>query len=306
MPTQNDFNIVKAPGLYHYDGGLFNAPSGSPNFRSIELGSSNRYSQIAMPWDADQMFFRRKQDTTFTTWREVIHNGNIGSYTYTKTEVNNALALKYSQASGSILENQIIAIQTALHENYYLKAETLQIFNSGLALKQDTLIFPLEGTSEGWGLISSDNVVRRLSGGNNIQVQGVLDLQSPGTITEIKVSLTTNPTITGNLTVNGNLNTEASNWILGFVNGTATPPTFTDLGGFVKNVTVARDAGNVYTISWDTAHPKSTNYGINLTPIGNGSTPRIRVYPPGGTNFQIICTTSGSFQQANFMITIFK
>ena len=81
MPTQNDFNIVKAPGLFQYDGGLSNAPSASLNFRSIELGSSNRYSQIAMPWDADQMFFRRKQDTTFTTWREVIHSGNIGAYT---------------------------------------------------------------------------------------------------------------------------------------------------------------------------------------------------------------------------------
>ena len=106
--------------------------------------------------------------------------------------------------------------------------------------------------------------------------------------------------------MNGNLNTEASNWILGFVNGTATPPTFTDLGGFVKNVTVARDAGNVYTISWATPHPKSTSYAINLTPIGNGATPRIRNYPGADTSFQIICTISGSFQLANFMVTVFK
>ena len=213
--------------------------------------------------------------------------------------------MKYSQASGSILENQIINIQTALNDNYYLKAETLQIVNAGLALKQDTLIFPLEGTS-GWGLISSDNVVRKLIGGNNIQVQGVLDLQSPGTITDISVSLTSNPTITGNLTVNGNLNTEASNWILGYVNGLATPPTFTDLGGHVKDVSVALST-NVYTISWATPHPKSTAYAVNLTGISNGATPRIRFYPGTDTSIQIIVVSSGGgFNLGNFLITIFK
>ena len=63
--SQNNFNTIKAPGLYHYDAGL-NAPTSSLNFRSIELGRADRYSRIAMPWDADQMFFRRKQDRSFT------------------------------------------------------------------------------------------------------------------------------------------------------------------------------------------------------------------------------------------------
>ena len=66
-PQLYDFNIVKASGLYHYDSygsvtGLRNAPTNSANFRSIEIGYDYRYSQIAMPWDTDQMFFRRKAD----------------------------------------------------------------------------------------------------------------------------------------------------------------------------------------------------------------------------------------------------
>ena len=109
-----------------------------------------------------------------------------------------------------------------------------------------------------------------------------------------------------NVNILGNLNTEAAHWILGYVNGTAVLPTFTDLGGHVKDITVARDAGNVYTISWPTAHPKSTLYAINLTPIGNGHTPRIRNYPGADTSFQISVTTSGSFQMANFLVTVFK
>ena len=57
--TQNDFNIIKTPGRYNYEGAtISNAPSSSQNVRSIEIGYNGRYSQIAMPWDADQMFFR--------------------------------------------------------------------------------------------------------------------------------------------------------------------------------------------------------------------------------------------------------
>ena len=56
-PSQTNFNTVKAHGLSHYDNGISNAPTSSLNFRSIEMGWEGRYPQIAMPWDADQMFF---------------------------------------------------------------------------------------------------------------------------------------------------------------------------------------------------------------------------------------------------------
>ena len=109
-----------------------------------------------------------------------------------------------------------------------------------------------------------------------------------------------------NVNILGNLNTEAANWILGYINGVATPPTFTDLGGHVKNVIVARASDNAYTISWGTPHPKSSNYAINLTGVVN-QTPRVRSYPGSDTSIQVVIVTgTNSFQTGYFMITIFK
>ena len=33
-------------------------------------------------------FFRRKQDSNFTPWREVVHSGNINRITYTRAEID--------------------------------------------------------------------------------------------------------------------------------------------------------------------------------------------------------------------------
>ena len=71
-----------------------------------------------MPWDSDRMFFRRRLGNSFSSWREVIHSGNISTFnqlgpdgiaalelkadrstTYTKTEVDNSLALKANQST---------------------------------------------------------------------------------------------------------------------------------------------------------------------------------------------------------------
>ena len=82
--SHNNFDTIKTPGLYHYDGGLSNPPSSSQIFRSIEIGREGRYSQIAMPWDSDRMFFRRQESNAqgfFTPWREIVHSGNINTFT---------------------------------------------------------------------------------------------------------------------------------------------------------------------------------------------------------------------------------
>ena len=44
-PSQNNFNDIKTPGIYHYEilGGPPNAPTTSPNFTSIEIGRDHRY-----------------------------------------------------------------------------------------------------------------------------------------------------------------------------------------------------------------------------------------------------------------------
>ena len=48
---------------------------------TLKLVRGNRYSQIAMPWDADQTFFRSKQDNTFSNWLEVVRGGNANAFT---------------------------------------------------------------------------------------------------------------------------------------------------------------------------------------------------------------------------------
>ena len=58
-PFQYDLNLIKVPGLYHYEAvnGVLNTSFFSRNWRSIELGDTETYSQIVMPWNADRMFF---------------------------------------------------------------------------------------------------------------------------------------------------------------------------------------------------------------------------------------------------------
>ena len=72
----------------------------APTCKSIEIDREGRYSQIAMPWDADQMLFRRQQSNEqgnyFTPWVEVVHRGNISAFA---TPIQTALDLKAPLAS---------------------------------------------------------------------------------------------------------------------------------------------------------------------------------------------------------------
>jgi hypothetical protein len=75
-------DTVSTPGLYQYDGafGGTKPPDNGANYRTVEIGSSSRFSQIAMSWNSDGYYFRRHDGTSFSTWRTVIHDGNYTSY----------------------------------------------------------------------------------------------------------------------------------------------------------------------------------------------------------------------------------
>ena len=203
-----------------------------------------------------------------------------------------------------------------------------------LSTKQDKLTSPSENDYDGWRFVPYGNIVRRLIGDDKILVAGGLDLATgSNSITDIKISLNTNLTgltnyynktevdnglalkapinnltFTGNVTVNGNLNTESSFWVLGHVDGTSTPPIFADLGGHVKSVTVTRDSGNAYLISWTPSHPKSTSYAFYPSTIGSATVAKVRLSPGTATSCQVVVTSTGggSFITGNFMITVFK
>ena len=64
-----------------------------------------------------------------------------------------------------------------------------------LNAKQDQLTFLAgEGATDGWKVVSYDNIVRRLIGDGKIRVLGVLDFLNPGPMTDLQISLDTNLT----------------------------------------------------------------------------------------------------------------
>jgi len=73
----SNFDTIKAPGLYQYDGSMTSTPNGDANYRTIEIGSNGRYSQIALNYSSDGMWFRRQTDANWSTWRQVWHSGNL-------------------------------------------------------------------------------------------------------------------------------------------------------------------------------------------------------------------------------------
>ena len=54
------------------------------------------------------------------------------------------------------------------------------------------MLFPYEDAFNGWRSISDDNIARRLTSDDKIQVTGVLDFVSGCSITDIKIGLNTN------------------------------------------------------------------------------------------------------------------
>lgn len=69
--TVSNFDVVKQPGLYQYDGTMTSTPNSRANYRSVEIGSSGRYTQLAFPWDQDGAYYRRQTDANFTAWRQL-------------------------------------------------------------------------------------------------------------------------------------------------------------------------------------------------------------------------------------------
>ena len=106
-------DTITTPGLYQYDGGFGGTkpPDNSPNYRTIEIGSSARFSQIAMPWNSDGYYFRRYDGTSFSTWRTVLHDGNYNSYapTLTGTGANGSWGISVTGSSASCTGNAVTA-----------------------------------------------------------------------------------------------------------------------------------------------------------------------------------------------------
>jgi hypothetical protein len=95
-----NLDSFKQPGLYQYDGGISGGqPEGinQANLRTIEIGTQNRYSQVAFDWASDQAWFRRHIDAGWQPWREFIHSGNI-----------NNQSVNYATSAGTAADSELI------------------------------------------------------------------------------------------------------------------------------------------------------------------------------------------------------
>ena len=121
-------DTISTPGLYQYDGGFGGTkpPDNSPNYRTIEIGSSARFSQIAMPWNSDGYYFRRYDGTSFSTWRTVLHDGNYNSYapTLTGTGASGSWGISVTGSSASCTGNSatttLATKATRANGNFYI------------------------------------------------------------------------------------------------------------------------------------------------------------------------------------------
>jgi hypothetical protein len=119
----SDLNTYTEPGVYEYDGsglGVTNSPTGSPNYRVLSLGNSNRWTQLAFQYGSDHVFFRRN-DESFGSWRELWHSGNLNPANYFlvtggaitgDVSIGNSSAQNDLSVNGSIKTRKVKVTQT--------------------------------------------------------------------------------------------------------------------------------------------------------------------------------------------------
>lgn len=62
-------------------------PEQNPNITLLSLGNNwNRRKELAFTYSNDNIYYRRKLDTTLTSWVKLLHSGNYGDYSAKKTE----------------------------------------------------------------------------------------------------------------------------------------------------------------------------------------------------------------------------
>ncbi|QEL57039.1 gp53-like domain-containing protein [Chromobacterium paludis] len=73
----NSLNTYTVPGVYEYDPVVDGAPTSIPNHTVLSMGRVARWTQLAIPYRKDQLFFRRNIDGNRGEWQEVWHGGNF-------------------------------------------------------------------------------------------------------------------------------------------------------------------------------------------------------------------------------------
>jgi hypothetical protein len=148
-------------------------PIQSPNLRTINIGENfGRRTQLAFNYATDQAWFRRNQDSTWYTWREFIHSGNIGSQ-----------SVSYATSAGSLSS---MNISQFTNNSGYLTGITSGQVTTALGFTPYSSSNPNGYTSNtgtvtsvtGTGTVSGLTLTGTVTGSGNLTLGGTLSLTS--------------------------------------------------------------------------------------------------------------------------------
>ena len=148
-------------------------PIQSPNIRTINIGENfARRTQLAFNYATDQAWFRRNQDSTWYSWREFIHSGNIGSQ-----------SVSYATSAGSLSS---MNISQFTNNSGYLTGITSGQVTTALGFTPYNSTNPSGYTSNtgtvtsvsGTGTVSGLTLSGTVTGSGNLTLGGTLSLTS--------------------------------------------------------------------------------------------------------------------------------
>ena len=180
-----NLNTIKHTGLYTYDGGISgDQPEGGSwyNLRTIEIGYGQRFTQMAFPYNADRVWFRRQSSAdTWQPWFEFITTANRNSHltwnnlqgkpsTFTPSSHNHDYVISNTGNESNALQYWNTFNNTDLNpnsnwwygirvghgdaENYYSATLAIDFFSDTMKLRRIQ-----SGTKESWTTFASQEWV---------------------------------------------------------------------------------------------------------------------------------------------------
>ena len=180
-----NLNTIKHTGLYTYDGGISgDQPEGGSwhNLRTIEIGYAQRATQMAFPYNADRVWFRRQSSAdTWQPWFEFITTANRNSHltwnnlqgkpsTFTPSSHNHDYVISNTGNESNALQYWNTLNNTDLNpnsnwwygirvghgdaENYYSATLAIDFFSDTMKLRRIQ-----SGTKQSWTTFASQEWV---------------------------------------------------------------------------------------------------------------------------------------------------
>ena len=216
-------------------------PLQSPNIRTINIGANyDRRTQLAFDYNTDGAYFRRRTNSTWTTWREFIHSGNIGSQTVATAGALSSMNISQftnnsnyltSISSGNVTTALGYTPYNATNPNGYISSITSGNVTTALGFT------PYNATNPS-GYITGISFASVSSKPTTISGYGITDAITTGNIGSQSVSYASTAGTAGNITA----------YTINQSVGTGNSPTFVDL--YARSHFMQRNANTTHGISW--------------------------------------------------------